>query len=126
MEGYIPRYLLLTIEIRSQSTLEGRAAYIKYLDSTLRMTKICEELGASYQQSLRRLDALKNNRPWAGVGRALFYNSMMIDDIQKEIAKDYKKGDCTNYSKLRALLDIDYRNEIDQMTLEARENIHQI
>lgn len=121
MEGYIPRYLLLSSEIRSQSTPEDKAAHIKYLDSTLQMTKICDELGANYQQSLRRLDALKNNRPWTGVGRPPFYNSMMIDDIHNEIAKDYKNGDCTNYTQLRKLIDIDYRNQIDQMTPDARE-----
>ncbi|KAK8860359.1 hypothetical protein M9Y10_012023 [Tritrichomonas musculus] len=76
------------------------------------MTKICEELGANYQQSLRRLDALKNNRPWTGVGCSPFYNSMMIDDIHSEIAKDYKKGYCTDNIKLRTLIDIDYRNQI--------------
>lgn len=59
------------------------------------MTKICEELGANYQQSLRRLDALKNNLPWTGVGPP-FINSIIIDDNKKEIANDYQNDDFHN------------------------------
>lgn len=121
MEGYIPRHLLLTSEIRSQTTAEDKAAHVKFLDPNLKMTKICTELEADYQQSLRRYYALKNNRPWTGVGRPPFYDSTIIDDMNKDISMSYKKGNCTHYERLREIVDADYRSKIDQMEPEARE-----
>lgn len=121
MEGYIPRYLLLTSEIRSQPTPEDKAAHIKFLDPNLKMTQICSELKADYQQSLRRFHALKENRRWTGVGRPPLYDFQIIDDINEEISMSYKKGDCTNYTRLREIVDNDYRNRIDEMEPEARE-----
>jgi len=121
MEGYIPRHLLLASEIRSQTAAEDKAAHIKFLDPSLRMIKICAELGADYQQSLRRYHALKENRPWTGVGRPPLYDSKIIDDMSIDIEMSYKNGDCTNYASIRDIVDAYYRNIYDQMKPEACE-----
>lgn len=121
MESYIPRHLLWTSEIRSQTTADDKETQIKFLKPNLRFLKICTELEANYQGSLRRYYALKENRLWTGVGRPLFYDPKIIDDINKNIAMSYKDEDYTHYARIRDIVDADYRDNYDQMEPETRE-----
>lgn len=65
----IPHHLLLSAEIRSLQSPEDKAAHIKKLCVNLPLSKICEELQANYQKSLRRYHALVNGIEFTGIGR---------------------------------------------------------
>ena len=65
----IPHHLLLSAEIRPLQSPEDKATHIKKLCVNLPLSKICEELQANYQKSLRRYHALMKGIEFTGIGR---------------------------------------------------------
>ena len=62
--NYIAHHVSMSAELRSLKSLKDKAARIKKLCENLTLTKICSELHADYQKSLRRYQALLNGMEW--------------------------------------------------------------
>ena len=121
MNGAIPHYLFCTAEIRALKTPEDKAAALKAKCPNTPLTTICGQLGADYKKATRRLNAIKEGRPWTGVGRPSLVDYKTIEKIDEKVQKQFKAGDSADYETIRKVMTDEYAKRISSMSSEARE-----
>ena len=113
--------LLISTEMRLMESPEEKAASIKHQFENLSLKSICSQLKADYQQSYRRLQALKRGVKRTDVGRPPLIDNEAIEETQKLIEKQFREGDSADYEGLRKILESSYRQKLSKMTTDERE-----
>ena len=117
----IPKHVLLSAEIREQTTPEDKAAHAKLNCINLPLSVICRELGADYGKARRRFEYLVERKEFYGVGRPPLIGTNDIREINRIIEKEFKSGDCADYNMVRRIMEKQYITKIRRMSDEARE-----